>query len=156
MPHICIVPLPGRLSRHVGMGRPVGRRDAERLDAGFLVIRQPDGRSALRIEGELDLVVDVHHFRVKVGIATLEVVRHPMGMQVMGREDLGNRSLLDVSGAGVARGFRVFADVARQQGFRPKFWGPAHVCRFLTRQPNHPSASLRGDLWRPTRPRENL
>jgi hypothetical protein len=71
-----------------GMGarnrRQIGSRRADRLDAGFLVIRD-DGelarvRAATGGPPHLDLPVDaqnLRHFRLELGIAPLQVVADP-------------------------------------------------------------------------------
>jgi hypothetical protein len=67
-----------------GNRRQIGGSCADRLDAGFLVIRDDGDRVLVRGAAggplHLDLTVDaqnLRHFRLELGIAPLQVIAHP-------------------------------------------------------------------------------
>ena len=98
--------LAGKAWAPAGLGRQVGSRGRDRLNAGFLVIGQDRhllawglvslGRCGGRFFERLYFAVDaqnLRHLLFEVGIASLRVVAHLVRLYLLGVEDLAHRAL---------------------------------------------------------------
>jgi hypothetical protein len=129
-------------NRGMGAGnrRQIGSGRADRLDAGFLV------NETTAISRHLDLPVNaqnLRHFRLELGIAPLQVVAHPVRLDLVRGENLAHRSLGQLGQARMAGARPVVPRMRRQQAGGPQLVRVAELGRLRTSQRNKSSSCLR-------------
>ena len=110
--------------------RQIRRRRSNRLDAGLFIIGDDCKRRAFSLVRGIGLLEqfdftinaqDLGHLLVEQGIAALQIIAHLVRLNLVGGEDLAQRSLGKIGKAFVSCGRTVFANMSRQQPSCPQF-----------------------------------
>lgn len=115
---------------------------AQRLHPGLLIHAHGIDRLYPRIVHRLG-TVDVHipidhqhldHFTVKLSIAPLQVVAHPVRLQFMGIQDAPHRGLAGPGEPRETAFLRMCSDISDPRRERPQLGGQPHLFRLTARQ----------------------
>lgn len=136
-----------------GSWRQVGCSVADRLDAGFFVVRDDCdlGSGCIALLQDSDLAVDAEHLghlRLEGLVTTFEIVADLMRPDLLSGEYLADRALDDAGQGGMSGRGRVLAGVTGQQPRGPQFVWVSQVLGFLAGQRHQPGLGLRRDVRR--------
>ena len=152
MAFVLMITREGRVD--AGLGRQIGRRRCDRLDARLFVIGDdghrvgPPLRLGRGFLQDLDFAIDaqnLRHLRLEVGVALFQIVAHLVRLDFLLAEYLAHRALNQTSQTFVPRRRPMLARMAGQQARRPQLMGIAVVLGLVARQRHQPRFGLRRD-----------
>jgi hypothetical protein len=150
MTNVLMVPPPARVLSHDG--RQVRGRDADGLNAGFLVVTH-DGDHAVfpRLSQQFDFRIntkDFRHFSLEFLIAPFQVILNLVRANLGPGQDLRHGAAAQFLQRWMSVPFATPADMSRQQVGCPQFVRIPKFLRLLARQRGYPCLGIVGDARR--------
>jgi hypothetical protein len=153
--------IPGEGRMDAGLGRQIGSRRCDGLDAGLFIARDDRNRFALVRLGmglfqHFDFTIDAQnlgHLPFELGVTIFEIVAHLVRFDFLVAEDLAYGALDQMGQAPMPCRRPPFTCMIGQQSRRPQLVWIAVVLGLVARQRYQPGLGLRRDRWFLTGPR---